>query len=155
MDEVFDGKKGYAKSTISRYEEPKGRELEELRYRYLAWCMVDLLGDYDDFEIAGDRTIDGEETISLSMKKTGTPPRTVFVAKKSGLIVKEDSTVGAKNGAEVETTANFSDFHKVGGVQVAFRVEMENSQIGKLVIVINKATVLSAIPKGQFDPLKK
>ncbi len=114
----------------------------------------DALARWRDFyakaELAGADSVGGAVCDKVVLTPVSGTPRTAYIDRASGLIVRYDLTAETPAGA-VTVKSLLGDYRKEGGVLMPHRTEID--ALGqRRVMVMDSVAVNPEIPAGRFDP---
>jgi hypothetical protein len=149
MREGYDGTVAWSAAPFQGVRVKEGGDLARVQRttvfpRELKWKQV-----YQRLEVRGAEKVNGVDTwLVEGYPKTGKPDKLYF-DQKSGLLVREESTVTSVVG-ELTFQVDLGDYREVDGVQVAFSIRMPKPAEVGFNIKIEEVKHNVAIPDAEF-----
>lgn len=104
---------------------------------------------YSKVETAGEAVAEGEECYKIAMTPTEGTPETLYLSKKSGLVVKFEATSHTQMG-DIPAEMLFADYKEFGGVLTPSR--MTQKAAGQVItIVMDSVDVNATIPADLLE----
>lgn len=148
--EGFDGKVAWSSAPLQGTRVKEGEELARVQRTTLFPRELKLREAYPRFETKGEFKIGDTNTwIVEATPATGKPDRLYF-DQKTGLLVREESTVSSFLG-DIVFQVDFADYREVDGVKVPFSMRMPKPAELNVTIVISEVTHNLEIPDSQFS----
>ena len=93
-----------------------------------------------------------EEVYVIERKSEKGTPVTDYVSTKTFLVLKRDSVIASEtSGVELPETQTFSDYRRVDGVMVPFKVVSNNVAYGNIVVIVKALKWDVEIPDSAFQ----
>ena len=113
--QVFDGETGYMAGQGQKADMP-AEMLAEMKAR--KGLFAELYYDSSNLTLKGIESVDGNDAYAIVIEKANGEKTTNFYDVKTGLKIKESSTVKGPGGQEVPQDRFFSDYQAVDGVKI-------------------------------------
>lgn len=127
VEQLFDGKTGYALNSMQGDSEVSPRQLETMRNNIFPSPLLAYKEAGTKLEVLPRVKVNGRDAIVLqATAKSGWTSRLFFDAE-TYLIVRTVTTTTAPTGEDVEQTTDLSDYRAVDGVKVAFMIVNSNA----------------------------
>ena len=147
---AFDGKRGWSDTSFSPFEELSGTRLKQFRFEHPLWILQNWRKVYDSVTIVSNEEIKGEKVILLKLSAKGIPSRTLAVNVESGLVVLENTAAIAPGIGLYPVTTSYSDYRKVNGIMIPFRLASSTLDTGEIVTQFENSTTLDELPDAAF-----
>lgn len=147
---VYDGERGWQRSSFAPFRELYGPALTQLRYKHPLWILQNWRRACDHVSIIGRATVDGQEAHLLRLSGQNVPARTVAVSVKSGLVLMEKTVEVASGLTQYPVTVQYSDYRPVRGVMMPFKIVSRATEMGEIVTQYETATTPKRVPEDAF-----
>ncbi|MBC8755582.1 insulinase family protein [Kordia sp. YSTF-M3] len=114
--QVFDGEKGYMAAQGQKRDMPADKIAEMKAKKSLFEELT--FGENSKMVLKGIESVDGNDAYAIVIEKANGDKSTNFYDVKSGLKVKESSTVKGPGGQEVAQDRFFGDYKEVDGIKI-------------------------------------
>ncbi len=118
--EGYDGKTAWSVNPISGNRDKEGLELAQTALIHNFYREINLDKLYQKMELKGIEKVGASDAYVVSATRGDLPTETFYFDTKSGLMIRQDSTLTTPEGA-TPTKVFFEDFHDVDGVKIAFK----------------------------------
>jgi outer membrane lipoprotein-sorting protein len=126
VEQIFDGKTGYALNSVQGDNEIGGRQIENMRNNAFPSPLLIYKEIGLKLEVLPREKINGRDAIVLqSTPKTG-PTARIFVDAETYLIARTVITIDSQLGGDLVQTSEPSDYRTVDGVKVPFLIVNSN-----------------------------
>ncbi|MFN0203910.1 MAG: M16 family metallopeptidase [Bacteroidia bacterium] len=145
---LFDGTKGFTKSSMAGLKEVTGEELEDMKADAGMFPELEWKAKGYKLTVLGTETINGKEAYALSVETPKGGKSTQYFAVDSGLRLQEVETKKTPQG-EMAVTTNFDDYREVNKVKFPYTVE-QNAGPQKLKFVASSVKVNTKVKNTVF-----
>lgn len=137
--EYFDGTSGGEAYSFGPEESYTGQRLEDVKFNADFYGYLDTASKIKGSEVTGIEKIGEEEAYKLVIEPEKATAYTLFVSKRTFLPVRRQFVVVSSTTSQrIPVTETYSDYRKIDGVMIPFRMASENSQMGELVTVVKE-----------------
>jgi hypothetical protein len=150
---VLDGDKGWRKFGDMDMELDADALANQKRTAYLTVIpitLVPLTGKGFKVEPAGTDKVGGKPAVGLKVTPPDGKDFTLYFDKDSGLPVKQVAKVIGFNGDEFTQETTYGDYHEVGGIKKAMKVDAKRNGEKFLEQKITEFKVLEKVPAKTF-----
>lgn len=120
MQSSFNGVSGY-RAQMGQRKEMEEEEINEAKANQSIFPHLDYFSGGYQISSAGNGKVGDEETYNLKITKPGGKISTEFYSKKSGLLLKQETTISA-NGEEMNITLEFKNYQKAGNILMPYSI---------------------------------
>lgn len=118
--EGFDGTTAWSVNPLSGNRDKEGEELSQAKISYNFYRDINLDKLYPKMELKGTEKVGGADAYVIVGTSGDLPSETFYFDTKSGLLVRQDSTVSTPEG-KTSTKSYFEDYRDVDGVKLPFK----------------------------------
>lgn len=151
--EGFDGKVAWAEAPGVGLREKAGAELARDQRSKVFPRELKLKEAYERMEAKGAAKVGAAETWVIEASAKGGKPDRLYFDQKSGLLVREESTVDTGLG-EMTFQIDLSDYRDVDGVKVPFLVKIPKPETMGFQIKLDEVKHNVEIPDAEFGKPK-
>lgn len=153
--DYFDGKAGATMLTFAPTEEYTGTRLDDMRLQAHTNGLIDSDELFEKITVTGKGTVGDEECYVVEFEpKKGSKYREFYSAETFLLLKREGVTVSSTSSTRLPYTTFFSDYRKVDGVMLPFRVVTSSVSNGDVVITFKEIKTNVPIKDSVFAPRK-
>ncbi len=153
LDDYFDGTNGGEMVSFAPAETYTGQRLEDARYNANFYTFLEWKTGNATAEITGMQKIGDEETYAVRIKPEKANAVTYFISAKTFLPVKQTSVVVSSTSSQkIPTSTTMSDYRKIDGVMIPFKVMSENIGNGLTIMYVKNIKHNVKIEDAKFKP---
>lgn len=153
LDDYFDGTKGGELASFAPADVYTGQRLEDAKYNADFYPFVNWKTDNSKAEIIGMEKVGDEDTYAVRIKPEKANAVTYFISAKTFLPIKQTSVIVSNTSSQkVPVTTTMSDYRKVDGVMIPFKVSSENVGTGETIIYVKSVKQNVKIFEKEFKP---
>lgn len=135
ITDYFDGTSGGEVTSFSRDETYTGQRLEDVKYSADFYSFLDWKNDIKSIEITRTQKVGDEETYVVKVQPKEANAVNYYISTKTFLPVKMISVVVSSTSQQkIPISSEMSDYRKVDGIMIPFKVVTANPGMGDVVI---------------------
>ena len=151
--EYFDGAKGGEDYTFSDPDEYTGKRLADVKLGAELYDDLDWANRYTSIDITGIKEIGGEDAYVVNFEPKDGTPFTNYYSKTSFLLLQHDGVFPLSTSDQtLPYTVSFSDYRKVDGVVLPFKIRNYTQSNGNVVMTIKSVKHNVPLPDKTFAP---
>ena len=109
--------------------------------------------DNSKAEIIGMPKVEGEDAYAVRIKPEKANAVTYFISAKTFLPIKQNSViVSSTSSQKIPVTTTMSDYRKVDGVMIPFKITSENIGTGETILYVKNIKHNVKITDDKFKP---
>lgn len=151
--EGFDGTTAWNINPIQGNRDKAGDELAQAKIGYDFYRETSLDRLYQKMELKGIEKVGADDAYVILVTPGNLPPETFYFDTKSGLLVRQDSTLLSPEG-KTPTKTFFEDYRVVDGVKISFKSRSTLPQF-EVVTIYTEIKHNSAIEDAKFAKPKQ
>jgi hypothetical protein len=151
--EYSNGTKAGEDYSFSDPEEYTGKRLADVKLGAELYDDLDWRNRYTSVEITGTKKIGGEDAYVVNFQPKEGTPFTSYYSTTSFLLLQRDGVIPVSTSNQsLPYTATYSDYRKVDGVMLPFKVANYSQSNGNVVMTIKSVKQNVPIPDSTFAP---
>lgn len=153
LDDYFDGTKGGELASFAPADIYTGQRLEDAKYNADFYPFVNWKTDNSKAVIIGMEKVGDEDTYAVRIKPEKANAVTYFISAKTFLPIKQTSViVSSTSPQKVPVTTTMSDYRKIDGIMIPFKISSENTGSGETIMYIKSVKQNVKIGEKEFKP---
>ncbi len=125
--------------------------IEQTRMQSPLLWLGDWRQAFEQVRVERKGDFEGETVCIVALKPRHGPTCTLMVSTETGLPVAFKASIQTAVGARLPVTYRFSDYRGVAGVNIPFRVDMENELTGRMVVQYERFEPGVSVPDEAFQ----
>ncbi len=151
--DYFDGASGGEIASFAPADIYTGQRLEDTKYSANFYTFLEWKTAGAKAEVIGMEKVEGEDAYAVRIKPEKANAVTYFISAKTFLPVKQTSVVvSSTSDQKIPTSATMSDYRKIDGVMIPFKVSSENIGTGETVLYVKSIKHNTDISDKQLKP---
>jgi CubicO group peptidase (beta-lactamase class C family) len=147
----FDGNTGGEILSFAPEETYSGKRLEDIRTGSDFYDVLNWKNNYKTITVKRIAKVGDEDAYVVERRSEKGTPVTDYVSTKSFLVLRRDTLIVSETaGIELPQTQTFSDYQKVEGVMIPFKLVSHNLANGNVVVRVVEVKFDVAIPDAVF-----
>lgn len=146
----FNGEVAWQDSDLTGPQLMEGAMVEDLKFQAKIDGYSDAAAYFDSMETVGQESFAGEDAYKVVAKKKGSPDKTMFFSKKSGLIIGSEGEQDSGFGVMKITTIT-SGYKKVGDLLMSHTVEQKLPNGMAVEITMSQIELNPDVPASKFE----
>lgn len=146
----FDGTVGWQDADLTGPKLLEGAMLEEIKFQAKVDGMQNAAKYYDSITTVKETTFAGQAAYEVVAKKKGTPDKSIFFAKDSGLIIGTQGESETDFG-KMEVTSTTADYKQVGDVKISHGGEQKFPNGITMKMTMTEIKLNPTIPADKFE----
>lgn len=153
LEEYFDGTNGGEKTSFSRDETFSGQRLDDVKFGSHFYRFLDWKKNVKTAEITGLQKVGEEEAYVVRVQPENANAVTYYISTKTFLPIKLTGLiVSSTSPQKIPTSSTMSDYRKIDGLMIPFKVTTENAGMGEKVMNVKAVKHNVKIDDKKFKP---
>lgn len=145
---VFDGSKGY-QAQMGQKKDFDEKEIKEYQDDKGIFPQISYLTQEYSLAYIGTDKVSGEDAYKLKVTKPSGKVSVEYYSMKSGLLLKEESTISA-GGQETASVTEYKNYQKVGNVLLPFTMVQQMGEV-EITMQVKEAKINEGVAEADFQ----